>query len=475
LFSSEDFELAERTMKRAHRGRTVRYDPRSPGAFFWCRLFKRLDRFELLTFQSDKRAKSLEVTTPTGAKKAGMAAWADIVSALPGGPIAAVPMRTPGLQQLIGAIVVALGRFFWAKDAKRAYDPKAAPVGYVPELRDDAGNPTIDVYFMRDWIADVYKRRVLGAFQPALGLILVVLGIFTSVYLDELLAKKLDVDIRAMIGDSSWSRQDALFWGGVVLGLVGLFLFLKPFVVMNMTTPSPLSRKWVRVRAGFREVLIAVFAMGALNQALVELWVFQRYKLPQPTPIRYVAQKFRYLQGWFMFSPNPVMDDGTLVVDAITVDGRRVDPYSIHFPPYQLAAPNFDLLHNGSFQYNQIWSDYFNRMHMGGNTSFRKPMKEFIFRLPERTGNPDDAIVKGTVYWVHDMNPRFTRIGNREHESYDYNRTELFKFSNPDAAVQERWRTLGSHEPPPAPLPVPLNEPEKDPDSSSGDDESREG
>jgi hypothetical protein len=166
----------------------------------------------------------------------------------------------------------------------------------------------------------------------------------------------------------------------------------------------------------------------------------------------------RYLQGWFMFSPNPVMDDGTIVVDAVTVDGRRVDPLSIQWPPYTLRPPNFDLLHAKSFKYNQIWSDYFNRMHMGGNTSFRKPMKEYIFRLPERTGNPNDAIVKGEVYWVHDMNPRFPRRGGRHIESYAYNRKELFKFTNPDPDVQKKWRDMGAKEPPPAPLPVPEKE-----------------
>ena len=98
---------------------------------------------------------------------------------------------------------------------------------------------------------------------------------------------------------------------------------------------------------------------------------FRDYRIPQPNAVRYLSHKLRYLQGWFMFSPNPVMDDGTIVCDAVTVDGRRVDPLSIQWPPYTLRAPDFDLTHAKSFGYNLIWSDYFNRMHMGGNTSFR--------------------------------------------------------------------------------------------------------
>ncbi len=485
LFSKEDWELAERTMKRQHRRRTVHYDPRSPAAFFWCRLLKRLDRFELLTFAADpatgsQRLRGLEVSIPDAARPGGGAyrrrpegatarrrdvdAWADILCALPGGPIVGGPMRLPGFAQLAGLLLWAgwsFESFFWSKDHLRRYDPAAAPAGYRPELEDDPNHPTVDAYFMGSWLRDFYKTRILRVYQPLLGGITVCLGIFVSLYLGELLKRKLDISVREIVfgsGESAWTREDLLFWGGLGMIALGGFVAARPFVIMNLTTPSPPRRKWRRVVTVFRELTIAAFAMGALNQALVELWVFSKYHLPQPSVIRYLSHKGRYLQGWFMFSPNPVMDDGTIVVDAVTVDGRRIDPFSIHYPPYELSLPNFDLLHAKSFNYNQIWSDYFNRMHMGGNTSYRKPMKEFIFRLPERTGNPDDAVVKGAVYWVHDMNPRFPRKGGRQTESYGYNRKELFTFTNPDGEVQKRWRDLGAKEPPPAPLPVPLEE-----------------
>jgi hypothetical protein len=88
-------------------------------------------------------------------------------------------------------------------------------------------------------------------------------------------------------------------------------------------------------------------------------------------------------------------------------------------------------------------------MHLPANTSFRKPMQEYMFRLPERTGNPDDAIVKGTVYWVQDMNPRWG-----SHKSYNYQRKELFTFTNPDSEVQQRYRErTGGVDPPELPIP----------------------
>lgn len=464
LFSPEDWEVAARTMKREKRRRTVRYDPASPSAFFWCRLLKRLDRFELLTFEADPRARGLEVTTPDGTKRSGLEATADIIDTLPGGPIVGVTMRIPVVKIIpaaIAALVRAIVKGFFPEE--RDYDPDAAPAGYGAEVKDDAGHPTIDVYFMKEWLQEYYDGRILRTGQPIAGGVMFIVGMFSALWVPPLLKRKLEISVNELLF-ASVTREQALYWGGLAVALFGLFLALRPFVLMNVRTPSPVRRKWIRVVSGTREMLIFAFAIGALNQALVELWVFRDYRIPQPNPVRYLTHKMRYLQGWFMFSPNPVMDDGTIVCDAVTVDGRRVDPFSTQWPPYTLREPDFDLLHAKSFAYNQIWSDYFNRMHMGGNTSFRKPMKEYMFRLPERTGNPDDAIVKGVCYWVHDMNPRFPRRGPRHIESYGYNRKELFKFSNPDPSAQKRWRELGAKEPPPAPTPVPLEELEGKPD-----------
>ncbi|MEQ9323923.1 MAG: HTTM domain-containing protein [Polyangiaceae bacterium] len=461
LLSTEDWELAEKTMRREHRRRTVRYDPRSAAAFFWCRILKRMDRFELLSFEADGSAtQGLAVTRPDGSKVDGTRATAEIVCAFPGGPVLGGPMMLPGVMQvcgLVGRLVDVVTRPFFARErelhrapgrsyrkAGGAYEPTESN-GYQDELRDDVGHPTVDAYFMREWLEEYYDGRfwqwlVYGG--------ITFVGGFLTIYGGPML-KRLELGDTTEVW-SGWERQDVAFWSGVVLLGVGLFLTLKPLVVMNATTPSPLTRKLIRVKSVAREGLAFLFLCGAINQALVELWVTRSLKAPQPFPIRELSHKMRYLQGWFMFSPNPVMDDGTIVVDAITVDGRRVDPFSIHFPDYTLRPPNYDLLNAKSFGYNQIWSDYFNRMHMPANTSYRKPMKEFMFALPERTGDPNDAIVKGAVYWLHDMNPRFGKT-----KSFAYEAQELFTFQNPDSEVQKRYRELtGGQDPPEIPLPT---------------------
>ena len=70
-------------------------------------------------------------------------------------------------------------------------------------------------------------------------------------------------------------------------------------------------------------------------------------------------------------------------------------------------------------------------MHLSQNTGFRDAMKEYIYRLPERTGRKEDAIVSGDVYWVQDMNPKW-----REKSSFKYEKVKLFSFENPRAKAQ---------------------------------------
>jgi hypothetical protein len=193
----------------------------------------------------------------------------------------------------------------------------------------------------------------------------------------------------------------------------------------GLTMPAePARAATVRSRARFRfatttlrELVAAAFFIGAINQAAVELWsIKRRWKVPQPEVTRVFSHKMRFLQGWFMFSPNPVMDDGIIVVDAVTRTGRHVDPF-------WNVEPGFDLLHAESMRYNQIWSDYFNRMHLAGNRNYRDAMVEYMRRLPERTGNPDDALVSGEVFWVHDMNPKW-----RTRRSWNQENISLFTF-----------------------------------------------
>jgi hypothetical protein len=311
LFGREDWELATRTMRRPHRARVVLFDPRSGGALFVCRLLKRLDRLALLTF-APKGGLALGVAVRRAdASIAHRAdALADVLAALPLGPIVAWIPRLPVARGLVDAALRALEPFDLSRFFGLHTDAPSAPPSKPP-------------------LASL--RRV--------------------------------VSLRA------------------------------------------------------REGMVAIMIAAAINEGAVELWAInRRVTVPHVEPLRTLALKLRFLQGWFMFSPNPVMEDGTIVVDAITADGRHVDPFTAR-------APDFDLSHAKSLRLTQQWCDYFNRIQLPSNVGYREAMRDYLVRLPERTGRPEDAIVSGEVYWVKDLSPRWN-----EHEPWGYERVLLFSF-----------------------------------------------
>lgn len=322
LFTTDDWNLAARTMRRTHRARVVVFDESSGAALWVCRLLKRLDRYELLTYRAETGLdEGIVVERPTGGLVLHhSAALADILAALPLGPVIAWKYRLPGISHLVDAVWKALAR----RDVSRAFGLRAPK----------AGSPILEV--------------------------------------------------------------------------------------------SPIRNKGRRFFAGVRELLVATMLAAVINQALLDLWATKNlYKWPHLEPFRTITLKFRFSQGWYMFSPNPVMDDGTLVVEAKTIDGRLIDPFTG-------KPPNFDLLNAKSLRLSQIWCDYFNRIRETTNhTQYREVMKDYMLRLPERTGRPEDVIVSGDVYWIRDVNPPFGKT-----QSYKFEKQKLFSFDNPAARLR---------------------------------------
>src|SRR5262249_29253824 len=96
MFSRDDWEIAERTMRRGHRARTVLLAAGSAASMGIGRLLARLDRFELLTFQeADGVDGPLEAVDACGRRVRGADALADVIAALPLGPLVAFVPRLP--------------------------------------------------------------------------------------------------------------------------------------------------------------------------------------------------------------------------------------------------------------------------------------------------------------------------------------------------------------------------------------------
>jgi hypothetical protein len=66
--------------------------------------------------------------------------------------------------------------------------------------------------------------------------------------------------------------------------------------------------------------------VACVDEAMVSLpAIKRRITVSRPEALRALTREMRFYQGWFMWSPEPAMEDETIVVDAVTTDGRHVD------------------------------------------------------------------------------------------------------------------------------------------------------
>jgi len=173
-----------------------------------------------------------------------------------------------------------------------------------------------------------------------------------------------------------------------------------------------------------REGLALVMLVACVDEAMVTLPAIKRHvTVPQPEALRALTHEMRFLQGWFFWSPEPAMEDETIVVDAVTIDGRHVDPFSLTVAPYTLRAPDFDLVHARSLRRGQMWGMYFERIHQSWSADLWDPMKGYLLALPQRTGRAEDTLASGDVYWLSDHAPRWG-----EQEPYGLEKVKLFSF-----------------------------------------------
>lgn len=165
-------------------------------------------------------------------------------------------------------------------------------------------------------------------------------------------------------------------------------------------TIAPLHARLQRYRSRLRElVLIALLAMATSQLINENKSIPKPLKHKQPRFVRAILTYPRIFQGWGMFSPNPIRDDGTLAVDAITIDGRHVDPFTGDTPDLNLSDAR-------GMGLGQIPQDYFNRIRLDRNRAFRKPLRDFLKRYHKRTGRAADELVAIDVYWLVDQSPR---------------------------------------------------------------------
>jgi predicted DCC family thiol-disulfide oxidoreductase YuxK len=151
-------------------------------------------------------------------------------------------------------------------------------------------------------------------------------------------------------------------------------------------------------RAGLNNLLRESFVAVALVMFVIQAgndnqWINHRIRVRRPDWVVRTVNTFRLLEGWGMFAPEPPYDDGHIVVDGRTKDGRKLDPFT-------LAVPEFDPYTRTGWGHEQFWCDYNNRIRFEFHVPNRQHLREYLRHWHEYAGRPQDELVAFDVWWV---------------------------------------------------------------------------
>jgi predicted DCC family thiol-disulfide oxidoreductase YuxK len=173
-----------------------------------------------------------------------------------------------------------------------------------------------------------------------------------------------------------------------------------PGVAVSEPAPLHLWSAWRHPSAVIREVLVVIALVMVMNQNLLDNdWARRRFPhASQPLALQVVMDRLRLYQGWRMFAPEPPYDDGRMVVDARTQDGRKVDPLTGE-------APDFDPETSVGWGHSQLWCDYHLKMYFARYAANRQHLRDYLQSWYLRTGRAQDRLVAFDVWWVSDKSP----------------------------------------------------------------------
>ena len=183
-------------------------------------------------------------------------------------------------------------------------------------------------------------------------------------------------------------------------GLARYFgLSIPPRGVESAKPSSPLRDRIWTGSVYLRETVLVWVAICSVLQAIAENKAVPTWAKPKMPSVMTATLVYpRMFQGWGMFAPNPISDDGSISIDAVTLAGRHVDPFTGE-------APDLDISDARGLGLGQIRQDYFNRIRLDRTKVFRQGLQDYLRNWHKETGRPEDELVAFDVYWVRAMCP----------------------------------------------------------------------
>jgi hypothetical protein len=196
-----------------------------------------------------------------------------------------------------------------------------------------------------------------------------------------------------------WRLLSRLFGSRVLPVAVALEQWLRGWLEPRALVPLSFVRRTLGEVATL--LLIVAIASEALNDNGA---VPQALRVHQPVWAKAVIEYPRILQGWRMFSSEPSRVDSMIYVDAVTADGRHVDPYNAVASDQPFPAGGVVPRHMGQSQFFVMYSD---RIPYDGFANYRQAFSEWLQAYPDRTNHPGDCLLSYEVYLITDQSPAF--------------------------------------------------------------------
>jgi len=134
-------------------------------------------------------------------------------------------------------------------------------------------------------------------------------------------------------------------------------------------------------------ILLVEGANIAVSNDAVPAWLQFR----EPAWLLAYKPYLRAYQRWAMFAPDAPREDGTIVVDAQTVSGRHIDPFTG-------APPDFEQIRRGLAPHSIALSDYLLSMQSARNSRYRRDLGRYLKAY--RVAGTNERLRLAEVWWV---------------------------------------------------------------------------
>jgi Vitamin K-dependent gamma-carboxylase len=177
---------------------------------------------------------------------------------------------------------------------------------------------------------------------------------------------------------------------------------LRPFIAEEGPEPAPERPTALRRAALYLREAVPVFlcVVMASEVTLVNPACPRRFRWEsRPAWMSDLLSYMRIYQTWGMFSADPPLSDGRIVVDASLADGTHVDPLTD-------APPDFEAPLGRPFFMGHDWSEYMLYFPWDRHRAYRDQFRDYVGRLDRLKGWPAEKKIRSVeVYWVSAKSP----------------------------------------------------------------------